>query len=109
MNGKTGNNQLVRISDWRRHEGGQVGREIQKTERRLRVVYQYRRGLRNVIAGIKSVISNCSNGCPSGWKDGTHETSFASQVGLEMGRTVLTLSEERILGERLSKVISPCR
>ena len=30
MNGKTGNNQLVRISDWRRHEGGQVGREIQK-------------------------------------------------------------------------------
>ena len=73
------------------------------------MVYQYRRGLRNVIAGIKSVISNCSNGCPSGWKDGTHETSFASQVGLEMGRTVLTLSEERILGERLSKVISPCR
>ena len=65
MNGKTGNNQLVRISEWRRHGGGQVGREIQKTERRLRVVYQYRRGLRNVIAGIKSVISNCSNGCPS--------------------------------------------
>ena len=88
---------------------GKSGEKSKKTERGLRVVYQYRRGLRNVIAGIKSVISNCSNGCPSGWKDGTHETSFASQVGLEMGRTVLTLSEERVPGHGLLKIISPGR
>ena len=59
---------------------GKSGEKSKKTERRLRVVYQYRRGLRNVIAGIKSVISNCSNGCPSGWKDGTLEMAGARSL-----------------------------